>query len=35
MVVFRAGIWMYSGKRTGAADNWGGDLWRMNATPAA
>jgi hypothetical protein len=33
--VFRNKIWIYSGKHTGAADNWGGDLWQMTAsTPA-
>ena len=28
-VVFRDKIWIYSGKHTGADDNWGGDLWQM------
>jgi hypothetical protein len=28
-VVFQDRLWMYSGKHTGACDNWGGDLWTM------
>jgi hypothetical protein len=28
-VVFQDKIWIYSGKHTGGADNWGGDLWQM------
>ena len=28
-VVFHDKIWIYSGKHTGADDNWGGDLWQM------
>lgn len=31
--VFRDRLWLFSGKRTGAADNWGGDLWTMRARP--
>ena len=31
-VVFKDRLWIYSGKHTGAPDNWGGDLWQM--TPA-
>jgi N-acetylneuraminic acid mutarotase len=31
--VFRDKIWIYSGKHTGADDNWGGDLWAMRARP--
>ena len=30
-VVFDDRIWIYSGKHTGADDNWGGDLWQMAA----
>jgi len=30
-VVFDDRIWIYSGKHTGADDNWGGDLWQMSA----
>jgi N-acetylneuraminic acid mutarotase len=30
-VVFDDRIWIYSGKHTGAEDNWGGDLWQMSA----
>jgi hypothetical protein len=30
-LVFRDKIWIYSGKHTGATDNWGGDLWQMTA----
>lgn len=29
-LVFQDKIWIYSGKHTGAADNWGGDLWQMS-----
>jgi N-acetylneuraminic acid mutarotase len=29
--VFAGKIWIYSGKHTGAPDNWGGDLWQMTA----
>jgi N-acetylneuraminic acid mutarotase len=29
-VVFQDKIWIYSGKHTGADDNWGGDLWQMS-----
>jgi hypothetical protein len=32
--VFADKIWIYSGKHTAAADNWGGDLWQMTAAPA-
>ena len=28
-VVFDDSIWIFSGKHTGAEDNWGGDLWQM------
>jgi hypothetical protein len=28
-VVFQDKVWIYSGKHTGADDNWGGDLWQM------
>jgi hypothetical protein len=28
-VAFHDRIWIYSGKHTGADDNWGGDLWQM------
>ena len=28
-VVFHDKIWIYSGKHTGADDNWGGDVWQM------
>jgi hypothetical protein len=28
-VVFDNKIWIYSGKHTGADDNWGGDVWQM------
>ena len=28
-VVFHVKIWIYSGKHTGADDNWGGDVWQM------
>jgi hypothetical protein len=31
-VVFDERIWIYSGKHTGAEDNWGGDLWQLRAT---
>jgi Kelch motif protein len=31
-IVFRDRIWIYSGKHTGASDNWGGDLWQMTAS---
>jgi hypothetical protein len=27
--VFQEKLWMFSGKHTGACDNWGGDLWTM------
>jgi hypothetical protein len=27
--VFHDKIWIYSGKHTGADDNWGGDVWQM------
>jgi N-acetylneuraminic acid mutarotase len=27
--VFRGALWLFSGKHTGAADNWGGDIWIM------
>jgi Kelch motif len=30
-VVFQDKIWIYSGKHTGADDNWGGDLWQMTS----
>ena len=30
-IAFRDRIWIYSGKHTGGADNWGGDLWQMAA----
>ena len=30
--VFRDKIWIFSGKHTGGADNWGGDLWQMSAS---
>ena len=30
-VVFKDRLWIYSGKHTGAPDNWGGDLWTMTA----
>jgi hypothetical protein len=33
-LVFHDKIWIYSGKRTGAHDNWGGDLWRMTGGTA-
>jgi hypothetical protein len=32
-VVFRDRLWVFSGKHTGAADNWGGDLWTMRVRP--
>jgi N-acetylneuraminic acid mutarotase len=32
-IVFQDRIWIYSGKHTGARDNWGGDLWQMSASP--
>ena len=28
---FQDKIWIYSGKHTGASDNWGGDVWQMTA----
>jgi hypothetical protein len=31
-IVFQDKIWIYSGKHTGAIDNWGGDLWQMTAS---
>jgi len=31
-IVFQDKIWIYSGKHTGASDNWGGDLWQMVAS---
>jgi hypothetical protein len=39
-VVFRDRLWLFSGKRTGSPDSWGGDVWTMKvsaggATPAA
>jgi hypothetical protein len=33
-VVFHDKIWIYSGKHTGADDNWGGDLWQMTGGTA-
>jgi len=30
-VVYKDKLWIYSGKHTGAADSWGGDLWAMAA----
>ncbi len=30
-VVFDDKLWIFSGKHTGADDNWGGDLWQMTA----
>jgi hypothetical protein len=30
-VVFNDTLWMFSGKHTGACDNWGGDIWTMKA----
>ena len=27
--IFADKLWLYSGKHTGAADNWGGDVWTM------
>ena len=32
-VVFRDRLWLFSGKRTGAPDNWGGDVWTMGVVP--
>lgn len=32
-VVFQGKIWIFSGKHTGAEDNWGGDLWQMTTGP--
>jgi hypothetical protein len=32
-LVFQDKIWIYSGKHTGADDNWGGDLWQMTTSP--
>ncbi len=34
-IVFNEKIWIFSGKHTGAPDNWGGDLWQMTASTAA
>ncbi|HET9597230.1 MAG TPA: hypothetical protein VFP65_16700 [Anaeromyxobacteraceae bacterium] len=34
-VVFRDRLWIYSGKHTGAADSWGGDVWTMLPVHAA
>jgi hypothetical protein len=31
-VVFQHKIWIYSGKHTGADDNWGGDVWQMTTS---
>ena len=31
VVAFHDKIWIYSGKHTGADDNWGGDLWQMTS----
>jgi hypothetical protein len=28
-VVFKDRLWLFSGKHTGATDNWGGDIWTM------
>jgi Kelch motif/Galactose oxidase, central domain len=33
-IAYRDKIWIYSGKHTGGADNWGGDLWQMTAAPS-
>jgi hypothetical protein len=30
-VVFAEQLWIFSGKHTGACDNWGGDIWTMQA----
>jgi len=30
-VVFHDALWIFSGKHTGARDNWGGDVWRQVA----
>jgi hypothetical protein len=33
-VVFNDRLWLFSGKHTGASDNWGGDLWTMRTLRA-
>ena len=33
-VAFRDRLWIFSGKHTGAADNWGGDIWTMTSAGA-
>jgi hypothetical protein len=35
VTVFGGQLWIYSGKHTGAPDNWGGDLWQMGTTNAS
>jgi hypothetical protein len=35
VAVFDDTLWIFSGKHTGASDNWGGDLWQMSATPTS
>jgi N-acetylneuraminic acid mutarotase len=31
--VFNDKLWIFSGKHTGASDNWGGDIWTLKAVP--
>lgn len=31
-VVFKANLWLFSGKHTGGKHNWGGDVWTLSAT---
>jgi hypothetical protein len=33
--VFQDKIWIFGGRHTGGAENWGGGLWQMTAAPTS